>query len=69
MGGTTTGSPTTLARARHQISGVHLGSDGLASIKPALILAVRWRSGRFDPPPLQRPVAGPAGQSASPLGC
>jgi hypothetical protein len=51
--------PCNPAQARHQISGVYLGSDGLTIIKPDLILAVRWGSGRWDPLPHMRPLARP----------
>jgi ABC-type Fe3+-hydroxamate transport system substrate-binding protein len=53
------GQPSNPARAHHLISAVHLGYDDLASIKPDLILAVRWRSGRSDPPPHLRSAIGP----------
>jgi hypothetical protein len=39
------------AQAHRQISGVYLGCDGLASIKPNLVAIVRFRSGRLDPRP------------------
>jgi hypothetical protein len=51
--------PCIPARACHQILGVYLGSDGLTIIKPDLILAVRWGSGRSDSLPHPRPAAGP----------
>jgi hypothetical protein len=53
------GQPSNPAQARHQMLGVHLISDDRASIKPDRILAIRWRSGRSDPPPHPFPAAGP----------
>jgi hypothetical protein len=39
--------------------GIHLRFDSLTLIKLDLILPVRFRSGRSDPPPHPRPAAGP----------
>jgi hypothetical protein len=50
--------PRNLARARHQISGVHLRSDGLTLIKPDLILPVWFGSGHSYQLPHLCPAAG-----------
>jgi hypothetical protein len=47
------------ARARHQISGVHLGSNGLASIEPGPTSTVRFSSDCLDPPRHPHPAPGP----------
>jgi hypothetical protein len=60
--------PSNLAWARHQISRVHPRSEGLASIKPDLIPAVRWRSDRSDPPLTRAVQLGPTSKFASHLG-
>jgi hypothetical protein len=53
------GQPSNPARARHQISGVHLRFDNLALIKPDPIPPIQFGSGRSDPPPHLRPASGP----------
>jgi hypothetical protein len=47
------------AQAHRQISGIHLGFDGLASIKLDPISTIRFRSGRLDPCPRSRSAVGP----------
>jgi hypothetical protein len=59
------GQPSNPTRARHQIPDVHPRSNGLTSSKPDLILPVRFRSGRSDPPLTRTVQLGPASQSAS----
>jgi hypothetical protein len=47
--------PNNLARACHQISGVHLRFDGPTLNKPDLILVVRWGSSRSGVHPRPHP--------------
>jgi hypothetical protein len=57
------------ARARHQISGVHLGSDGLASIKPDSISTVCSGSSRSDSSLTRTPTIRPGLSGPLPPGC